>query len=191
MNRYFLLIAILQLWATIAPVSPITTWVRGSGAPLSADVSLTKSQGPLTVIFLINMVKEGYDDYQRYLRCFFAFSPDELNSRAVWIAVTSGRTSDSCASCGTAPWKRCPRLFLSSIAHMFAICSLARADSVPAHPRGRHRVLRRERGDSVRHGAAEDLEWQRHVLHTNRVHRRRNQPQAAILPQGNWCVLHC
>jgi hypothetical protein len=27
MNRYFLLIACLQLWDEIAPVSPITTWV--------------------------------------------------------------------------------------------------------------------------------------------------------------------
>eukprot|EP00658_Telonema_sp_P-2_P046910 TRINITY_DN3529_c0_g1_i10.p1 TRINITY_DN3529_c0_g1~~TRINITY_DN3529_c0_g1_i10.p1 ORF type:complete len:1190 (-),score=231.81 TRINITY_DN3529_c0_g1_i10:273-3842(-) len=49
-NRYFLLIACLQLWSTITPVDPITTWF------------------PLIVIFLITACKEGYDDLLRWRR---------------------------------------------------------------------------------------------------------------------------
>jgi len=48
MNRYFLLIACLQLWSLITPVAPITTW------------------GPLIVIFTISGVKEALDDVKRY-----------------------------------------------------------------------------------------------------------------------------
>ena len=47
MNKYFLLIALLQLWPYITPVNPVTTWV------------------PLAVIFLISTTKEGVDDYRR------------------------------------------------------------------------------------------------------------------------------
>ena len=47
MNKYFLLIALLQLWPYITPVNPVTTWV------------------PLAVIFLISTVKEGVDDWRR------------------------------------------------------------------------------------------------------------------------------
>jgi len=47
MNRYFLLIAILQLWSEIAPVSPITTWV------------------PLAFIFAISALREATDDLKR------------------------------------------------------------------------------------------------------------------------------
>ncbi len=48
MNRYFLLIAFLQLWSAITPVAPITTW------------------GPLIVIFAISGLKEAVDDTRRY-----------------------------------------------------------------------------------------------------------------------------
>jgi len=46
-NRYFLLIAILQLFPVLTPVNPITTW------------------GPLIVIFTITAVKEAVDDRRR------------------------------------------------------------------------------------------------------------------------------
>lgn len=47
MNRYFLIIACLQLWAEITPVNPLTTWA------------------PLVVIFGITAVKELLDDLGR------------------------------------------------------------------------------------------------------------------------------
>lgn len=47
-NRYFLLIAVLQLFPVLTPVNPITTW------------------GPLLVIFLISATKEAIDDLGRY-----------------------------------------------------------------------------------------------------------------------------
>ena len=50
MNKYFLMIACLQLWSTITPVSPITTW------------------GPLLVIFSITAIKELLDDLGRRRR---------------------------------------------------------------------------------------------------------------------------
>ncbi|KAJ4756002.1 Phospholipid-transporting ATPase [Rhynchospora pubera] len=49
LNQYFLLIACLQLWAEIAPVSPATVWA------------------PLIIIFSISAMKEAWDDYYRYL----------------------------------------------------------------------------------------------------------------------------
>ncbi|XP_078156330.1 phospholipid-transporting ATPase 2-like [Carex rostrata] len=49
LNQYFLLIACLQLWPEIAPVSPATVWV------------------PLLIIFSISAMKEAWDDYFRYL----------------------------------------------------------------------------------------------------------------------------
>jgi phospholipid-translocating ATPase len=48
MNQYFLLIACLQLFPAITPISPITTWV------------------PLLVIFSVTAIKEAFDDYARY-----------------------------------------------------------------------------------------------------------------------------
>lgn len=47
MNRYFLIIACLQLVAIITPVNPLTTWL------------------PLAVIFGVTAVKEGLDDWGR------------------------------------------------------------------------------------------------------------------------------
>ena len=63
MNRYFLLIALLQLWTLIAPVNPLTTWI------------------PLGVIFSISAFKEGYDDLLR-LR-----ADNALNKRPTKILV--------------------------------------------------------------------------------------------------------
>lgn len=48
MNRYFLLIAFLQLWRTITPVNPITTWA------------------PLILVLAVTAVREAYDDYRRH-----------------------------------------------------------------------------------------------------------------------------
>ena len=48
MNAYFVLIAVLQLWAAITPVNPITTWL------------------PLAAIFGLSAIKEGVDDYHRH-----------------------------------------------------------------------------------------------------------------------------
>jgi phospholipid-translocating ATPase len=47
-NRYFLIIAILQLFAVLTPVNPLSTW------------------GPLIVIFFISAAKEANDDWNRY-----------------------------------------------------------------------------------------------------------------------------
>jgi phospholipid-translocating ATPase len=48
MNRYFLLIAILQLIPTITPVPPMTTWL------------------PLGIVFTITAIKDGIDDIRRH-----------------------------------------------------------------------------------------------------------------------------
>ncbi|CAL5028041.1 unnamed protein product [Urochloa decumbens] len=61
MNQYFLLIACLQLWSRITPVSPATTW------------------GPLIIIFIVSASKEAWDDYNRYL------SDKKANERKVWL----------------------------------------------------------------------------------------------------------
>ncbi|KAF8661979.1 hypothetical protein HU200_056593 [Digitaria exilis] len=61
MNQYFLLIACLQLWSRITPVSPVTTW------------------GPLIIIFIVSASKEAWDDYNRYL------SDKKANERNVWV----------------------------------------------------------------------------------------------------------
>jgi len=61
MNQYFLLIACLQLWSRITPVSPATTW------------------GPLIIIFTVSASKEAWDDYNRYL------SDKKANERKVWL----------------------------------------------------------------------------------------------------------
>ncbi|KAF0893887.1 hypothetical protein E2562_031422, partial [Oryza meyeriana var. granulata] len=65
MNQYFLLIACLQLWSSITPVSPATTW------------------GPLAIIFIVSASKEAWDDYNRYL------SDKQANEREVW-AIKDG-----------------------------------------------------------------------------------------------------
>ncbi|KAL6851418.1 hypothetical protein ACP4OV_020351 [Aristida adscensionis] len=61
MNQYFLLIACLQLWSRITPVSPATTW------------------GPLIIIFIVSASKEAWDDYNRYL------SDKKANEKKVWV----------------------------------------------------------------------------------------------------------
>ena len=48
MNRYFLLIGVLQLWPEVTPVDPITTWA------------------PLFFIFAVSAIKEAADDFNRY-----------------------------------------------------------------------------------------------------------------------------
>ena len=72
MNKYFLIIAALQLWPYITPVNPVTTWV------------------PLAVIFLISTVKEGVDDYRRSTQDRLA------NERRVTIMTSIGAVE--CAS---------------------------------------------------------------------------------------------
>eukprot|EP00899_Mesostigma_viride_P002357 jgi/Mesvir1/12121/Mv00382-RA.2 len=61
MNKYFLLIACLQLWPAITPVNPASTW------------------GPLLFIFAVSAAKEAYDDYNRHVQ------DDKANSRLVWV----------------------------------------------------------------------------------------------------------
>ena len=56
-NRYFLLIASLQLWSDVTPVHPVTTWA------------------PLIFIFAVTAAKEAVDDCQRASR------DRELNNR--------------------------------------------------------------------------------------------------------------
>ena len=65
MNRYFLLIAILQLFPTLTPVSPATTW------------------GPLIVIFAVTMIKEAFDDIGRRR------ADAKANARLVWVSRDS------------------------------------------------------------------------------------------------------
>lgn len=48
MNRYFLFIAILQLFAELTPVNPLSTWI------------------PLLLIFAISATREAIDDYRRW-----------------------------------------------------------------------------------------------------------------------------
>ena len=73
MSLYFLLIATLQLWRTIAPVHPMTSWA------------------PLIVVFLVTCVKEAYDDSKR------RSADDAANARAyaVW---SCGALKPACAS---------------------------------------------------------------------------------------------
>ncbi|CAM6082124.1 unnamed protein product [Calypogeia fissa] len=68
MNKYFLLIACLQLWPLITPVSPVSTW------------------GPLIFIFAVSASKEAWDDYSRYIL------DKKANERSVWVAKTGIRT---------------------------------------------------------------------------------------------------
>ncbi|KAL9654724.1 hypothetical protein ABK040_008521 [Willaertia magna] len=48
MNRYFLVIACLQLWREVSPVDPLTTWI------------------PLIIALLITALKSAYDDLKRH-----------------------------------------------------------------------------------------------------------------------------
>ena len=65
MNRYFLLIACLQLWDEIAPVSPLTTWI------------------PLLVIFGLSATREALDDIKR-------FRSDKVANERVYDVIRSG-----------------------------------------------------------------------------------------------------
>lgn len=67
MNQYFLLLAFLQLWKTITPVNPITTWI------------------PLIVVVGVGMLKEFIDDFSRFRK------DREFNSRKVSILRDGGR----------------------------------------------------------------------------------------------------
>ncbi|XP_024378284.1 phospholipid-transporting ATPase 2 isoform X3 [Physcomitrium patens] len=68
MNKYFLLIATLQLWPLITPVSPVSTW------------------GPLLAIFAVSATKEAWDDYGRYC------SDKEFNEKLVWVVKNGVKT---------------------------------------------------------------------------------------------------
>ena len=70
LNRYFLIIAILQLFSAITPVNPVTTW------------------GPLIVILGLTAYKEASDDIARYKR------DKEFNERIVPRLATDGRLED-------------------------------------------------------------------------------------------------
>lgn len=69
MNRYFLVIACLQLIKTITPVNPLTTWA------------------PLAVIFAVTAVKEAIDDWGR------ARADAIANSRK-YTVLRGGKRSD-------------------------------------------------------------------------------------------------
>lgn len=47
-NIYFLFIATLQTIPIISPLTPVTAWI------------------PLSVVLTISIIREGYEDYQRY-----------------------------------------------------------------------------------------------------------------------------
>ncbi|KAH7285550.1 hypothetical protein KP509_33G033100 [Ceratopteris richardii] len=68
MNKYFLLIACLQLWPLITPVNPASTW------------------GPLVFIFAVSASKEAWDDYKRYL------VDKQANEKKVWILQNGVKT---------------------------------------------------------------------------------------------------
>lgn len=68
MNKYFLLIACLQLWSLITPVNPASTW------------------GPLIFIFAVSATKEAWDDYNRYI------SDKQANEKNVWVVKKGIKT---------------------------------------------------------------------------------------------------
>ena len=68
-NRYFLIIAVLQLFSAITPVNPVTTW------------------GPLVVIFSLTAYKEASDDLARHKR------DKEFNERALEKLASDGPES--------------------------------------------------------------------------------------------------
>lgn len=69
MNRYFLIIACLQLVAIITPVNPLTTWL------------------PLAVIFGVTAVKEAIDDYGRR-------NADKAANGRIYTVVREGKKVD-------------------------------------------------------------------------------------------------
>jgi phospholipid-translocating ATPase len=71
MNKYFLIIAVLQLWPLITPVNPLTTW------------------GPLLFIFAVTSIKEAWDDLGRWKM------DKEANQKRVWITRDARRVSVS------------------------------------------------------------------------------------------------
>lgn len=68
MNKYFLLIACLQLWPLITPVNPASTW------------------GPLVFIFAVSASKEAWDDHSRYLL------DKQANEKKVWVVQKGMKT---------------------------------------------------------------------------------------------------
>eukprot|EP00897_Mesotaenium_endlicherianum_P004761 jgi/Mesen1/4312/ME000022S03601 len=70
MNKYFLLVACLQLWPAITPVNPASTW------------------GPLTVILIVSATKEAWDDYHRHKQDKVA------NEKIVWVVKNGSLTRD-------------------------------------------------------------------------------------------------
>jgi hypothetical protein len=73
MNRYFLLIACLQLWSDVTPVNPITTWF------------------PLILALALTALKSAYDDINRYLS-------DRKANRKKCKVVRNGKLSDKVKS---------------------------------------------------------------------------------------------
>jgi len=69
MNRYFFIIACLQLVAIITPVNPLTTWL------------------PLAVIFGVTAVKEAVDDYGRR-------NADKAANGRIYTVVREGKKVD-------------------------------------------------------------------------------------------------
>ena len=72
MNRYFLLIACLQLVRNVAPVSPLTTWL------------------PLLFIFAVTAIKEAADDLQRH-------RADRLANMRMYVVVRGGLEMRICS----------------------------------------------------------------------------------------------
>jgi magnesium-transporting ATPase (P-type) len=75
MALYFLLIATLQLWRSIAPVHPLTSWA------------------PLVVVFLVSCVKEALDDLARH-------RADALANGRPYGVWSRGAFSESCPAAG-------------------------------------------------------------------------------------------
>ncbi|ORY03000.1 phospholipid-translocating P-type ATPase [Basidiobolus meristosporus CBS 931.73] len=85
MNLYFLLIACLQLNASLTPVNPLTTWT------------------PLIMIFSISALKEGLDDYRRYK------SDDEFNKRLYTVYKNGHGVKVRCQDIGVGDIVRGPK----------------------------------------------------------------------------------
>jgi len=70
MNQYFLMLALMQLWRTITPVNPISTWT------------------PLVIVVSVGMIKELVDD-------LFRLKKDrEANEKTVFVLREGRRTRD-------------------------------------------------------------------------------------------------
>lgn len=67
MNLYFIIIGVLQLFKSISPVNPLTTWA------------------PIVVIFAITFIREGIDDYHHHLQ------DNEINSRQ-YVVIRDGHS---------------------------------------------------------------------------------------------------